>query len=163
MYHVFKMFQRLADAHLKIKLMKSFSTKKETHLVSHVLSPGGIHVESAKTALIRDASVLFSKKELRSFLRLCSDYRRFMKGFAKIAETPHVATTAKGKFVSNKKINDAFLCLRKSFVTPQSSHIHNLTNPLLWKRMHRLQLLGLYCLKRTKMGRYTHFNLPVGS
>ena len=49
--------------------------------LGHIIKPGHLEVDRAKTASLRDAKPPSSKTELRSFLGMCNVYRRFIAEF----------------------------------------------------------------------------------
>ena len=60
--------------------------------MGHVITPEGISPNSQELAAVRDYPVPMSVKEVRQILGLASYYRRFVHGFAKVAEPLHTLT-----------------------------------------------------------------------
>jgi hypothetical protein len=72
-----KVFQRFRKAHIKLNPEKC----------QHIVSPeGGITTGPGKLKAVREWPTPKNKHEIKSFLGLCSYYRRFISGLANIAK-----------------------------------------------------------------------------
>jgi Reverse transcriptase (RNA-dependent DNA polymerase) len=111
--HVRKVFQRVQDAGLSLKLSKCKFHKKETTFLGYILSEHGISIDAAKVD-----SVLFWPTPQRTlniqmFLGLANFYQRFIKGFSQLLvsitallkkiNTPFYWTNAADKAFNNLK------------------------------------------------------------
>jgi hypothetical protein len=76
-----------------LKLSKCHFVKKEVRYLGHVISQDGIKTDPDKTKAIHNWKVPTNEKELRSYLGLCSYYRKFVPGFSKIAAPLHLLIT----------------------------------------------------------------------
>ena len=85
-------FSRLKGAGLKLKPKKCTLFQEKVLYLGHVVSKDGIATDQAKIDRVRDWPVPCSVKEVRSFLGLCSYYRRFVKHFATVASPLHQLT-----------------------------------------------------------------------
>lgn len=79
----------LLSANLKPKLSKCLFARPELQALGHVISAKGISLDPEKVAALVDFPEPSSRKTpsgnvklIRSFVGLCSYYRRFIKGFA---------------------------------------------------------------------------------
>ena len=89
------MLQRIIEVGLKLKPSKcSFIVQVVEHL-GYLITPDGISPNPGRVAAVRDYPVPTSVKEVRQFLGIASYYRRFVQGFAKVAQPLH-ALTQKG-------------------------------------------------------------------
>jgi len=64
--------------------------------LGHVISEAGVEVQPEKTSAVEEWPVPCTLRELRSFLGLCSYYRKFIWSFSLIAE-PLYELTRKGR------------------------------------------------------------------
>ena len=92
--HIQLVFDRLRKHSLRLKLKKCSFLKKETNYLGFVINERGIQPEQKKVDVIRSLSPPSSVKEVRSFIGMCSYYRRFVPHFSSIAE-PIIGLTRK--------------------------------------------------------------------
>jgi Reverse transcriptase (RNA-dependent DNA polymerase)/RNase H-like domain found in reverse transcriptase len=85
MAHLDAVFHRLYRAGLTLILNKCHFFKDTVDYLGHVIRPGQLSVTEKNTAALKDMTHTTTQTELLSFLDLCNVYRRFFKGFAKIA------------------------------------------------------------------------------
>jgi hypothetical protein len=78
-----KVFQRFREAHLKFNPEKCQLSRKEVQYLGYTVSPGGITTDPEKLKAVQEWQTPKNKHEIRSFLGLCTQYRRFIPGFAK--------------------------------------------------------------------------------
>ena len=87
-------FDKLRQDNLKLKLKKCSFLKSETHYLGFVISEDVIKPDEKKVKAIRSLPVPTCVREVRSFIGMCSYYRRFIPNFIQIAE-PIIALTRK--------------------------------------------------------------------
>jgi transposase InsO family protein len=90
-----EVFGRLAQAGLKLKPSKCELLRPQVSFLGHVVSQSGVCPDPAKVAKIKDWDPPRNVTEVRSFLGLCSYYRRFIQGFSTLA-APMNRLTEKG-------------------------------------------------------------------
>jgi hypothetical protein len=71
-----KVFQRLRGAHLKMNPGKCRLFHKEVRYLGHVVSPQGVTTDPEKLEAVRCWPQPKDKHQLRSFLGLCTYYRK---------------------------------------------------------------------------------------
>ncbi|KAK6177716.1 hypothetical protein SNE40_015762 [Patella caerulea] len=107
-----KVFECLKQANLKLNPKKCHLTKEEVTYLGHIVSAQGIATDPAKIEAVKNWPVPVNVKQIRSFLGLCSYYRRFVKGFADIARPLHKLTEKARPFQWTEECHKAFQRLR---------------------------------------------------
>ncbi|WVZ93199.1 hypothetical protein U9M48_039199 [Paspalum notatum var. saurae] len=103
--HLRIVLSRLREHKLYAKFSKCAFWLNEVAFLGHVLSEKGVAVDPSK---VEDTVT-----EIRSFLGLAGYYRRFIKGFSKIAKPMTALTQKNAKFVWSPKCDEAFQTLKK--------------------------------------------------
>ena len=106
---------------MKLKLRKcEFFVEKIKHL-GHVVRPGTLEVDAARTAALEQVRYPQTQAHLRSFLVLCNVYRRFVPHYAKIAH-PLNQLVKKGQPVQLEGFDEpckgAFHNLKEAILAP---------------------------------------------
>ncbi|MCO5605186.1 hypothetical protein L7F22_059366 [Adiantum nelumboides] len=90
--HLLQVFQALQHHKLVINAKKSEFFLPKIHFLGHIVSAAGVQMDLAKIQAIRNWPDLKNVHEVRSFLGLCSYYRRYVRKFAEIASLLHMLT-----------------------------------------------------------------------
>ena len=106
-------FERLRIAGLKLKAPKCKLFSKSVSFLGHIISDSGIKTDPEKISAVKEWPIPVNVTEVRSFLGLCSYYRRFIPKFADIARPLHRLTEKGQKFVWNSECEQAFGTLKK--------------------------------------------------
>jgi hypothetical protein len=72
------MFQRLREAHLDLNPVKCQLFRKAVRYLGHIISPEGLTTDPEKMEPVKNWLPPTDKHQLRSFLGLCTYYRRFI-------------------------------------------------------------------------------------
>jgi hypothetical protein len=112
-----QVFCRLRGANLKVKPSKCRLFQRRVEFLGHVVSSAGIEMQAEKVAVVRDWPVPQNLREVRSFLGLCSYYRKFISGFANIAASLHELMKKNTAFVWSEPQQKAFDQLKVSLTT----------------------------------------------
>ena len=84
--HICMVFEKLKSAKLSMKKSKCSFFSKEIQYLGHILSATCIGPLPSKTHAIQNMNPPTTPKQVRAFLRLVGYYRKFIRGFAKIAK-----------------------------------------------------------------------------
>ncbi|GJU35070.1 putative reverse transcriptase domain-containing protein [Tanacetum coccineum] len=96
--HLKLILELLKKEELYAKFSKCEFWIPKVQFLGHVIDSQGIHVDPAKIESIKDWASPKSPTEIRQFLGLAGYYRRFIKGFLKIAKPMTKLTQKKVKF-----------------------------------------------------------------
>ena len=97
-----------------MKKSKCSFFSKEIQYLGHVLSTTGIQPLPSKTHAIQHMNLPTMPTQVRAFLGLVGYYRKFIKGFTKIAKPLTLVTRQQVKFDWTLEHQEAFIHLKKS-------------------------------------------------
>ena len=110
-------FDRLREANLKLKPSKCIFFQTSTKFLGHVVSEEGVSTDPEKISAVVEWPIPKSAKQIKSFLGLCSYYRRYVPGFAGIARPLHRICDKGSKFVWTDECDKAFQELKTALTT----------------------------------------------
>ena len=93
--------------------------------MGHILSATGIRPLPSKTHAIQHMNPLTTPKQVRAFLELVGYYKKFIKGFAKIAKSLTLLTRQQVKFEWTPEHQAAFVHLKDAIVQAPILHYPN--------------------------------------
>ena len=108
------LFLRLEAAGLKLKPSKCHILQTRVLFLGHVVSAEGISTAPDKINLVKSWPRPTNVREVRSFVGLCSYYRRYVHDFARIAEPLHALTRKNLKFAWDGLCEESFLTLKEA-------------------------------------------------
>ncbi|GBN40028.1 Retrovirus-related Pol polyprotein from transposon 297 [Araneus ventricosus] len=112
-----KVFQRLQKANLKLSPKKCRFFRKEVSYLGHIISADGVKADPEKTKAVVDWPRPETVHDLRSFLGLCTNYRRFVRNFSAIARPLHKLTEDRSNFNWTEECEKSFNSLKQALIT----------------------------------------------
>ena len=106
-------FKRLQDARLKLSLNKCQLFRKELKYLGQVVSDQGIATDPQKREKVLSWPVPTCCSDVRSFLGLCSYYRRFVPSFANLAKPLYLLLEDGRHFSWTEEADAAFQELKR--------------------------------------------------
>lgn len=114
--HLCEVLTRIRNAGLKLSPKKCSLFMSQVKYLGHIVTADGVSTDPDKIQAVREWPIPNNVQELRSFLGLCTYYRRFVPNFATIAKDLH-ALTEKGKaFKWNDACQTAFEKLKSALI-----------------------------------------------
>ena len=110
--HLRQVIQCFADTGLKFKPSKCHFICQEVEYLGHLITPSGILPNPVRVSAVQRFPEPSSVKEVRQFVGLTSYYRRFIKGFARIAQPLHNLTQKGACFSWSEQCQAAFQQLK---------------------------------------------------
>lgn len=111
-----EVLQRLRKANLKLSPKKCSLFQHEVPFLGHVVSRDGVRTDPQKVAVVKKWPVPTNVAEVRSYLGLCTYYRRFVRDFASVAAPLHRLTRKGACFLWDEACQTAFDDLKKALV-----------------------------------------------
>jgi len=112
-----EVFDRIAQANLKLKPSKCSLFRRQVEFLGHVISEKGIAMQEEKMEAIKTWPSPKNLTEMRAFMGTCGYYRRFVKDFSSIA-APMLQLMKKGvRWKWTRESQDAFDVLKARLVS----------------------------------------------
>jgi len=106
-------FERLRLNNLKLKPSKCKLFRKSVPFLGHVISSEGIKMDNEKIEKVLNWEIPRKGDDIKSFLGLCSYYRKFIAGFSKLAQPLYAASMVEAKnFIWTKNLDECFTKLK---------------------------------------------------
>ena len=116
--HLEALFMRCRKANLQLHPGKSALCQRETKYLGFIVSAEGVRPDPAKTAPISQFPRPTDKKAVRRFLGIGSYYRRFIKGFARVAQPLQKLVPENATFLWGDEQERAFQELKAALTAP---------------------------------------------
>ena len=123
--HICMVFEKLKTANLSMKKSNCSFFSREIQYLGHILSATGIRPLPSKTHAIQHMNPPTTPKQVRAFLGLVGYYRKFIKGFMKIAKPLTLLTRQQVKFNWTPEHQAAFIHLKDAIVQAPILHYPN--------------------------------------
>lgn len=112
-----EVFKRLRAANLTLNVKKCHLFQTKVSYLGHIVSGEGVAVDPDKIHVVQQWPAPSDKHQLRSFLGLCSYYRRYVKMFGDMAK-PLTRLTEEGRSFSwDEECQEAFDTLKKQLTS----------------------------------------------
>jgi hypothetical protein len=115
--HLRLLFQKLGEHELYAKFSKCEFWLKEVSFLGHIITNGGIAVDSSKVSDVLKWEPPRTVSEIRSFLRLDGYYRRIIEGFSQIVKPLTTLLKNDRKFKWTSACQSSFEELKKRLTT----------------------------------------------
>ena len=109
---------RLEEKRLHVQITKCTFAVEEVEFLGHLVGRGVIKPDPAKVTTVKEWPPLQTQRDVRAFLGLAGYYRRFIKGFSRVAAPLHELTRADLSWRWTNKEEAAFTRL-KDLLTSQ--------------------------------------------
>ena len=97
-------FEKLAEAVLKLKPSKCEFFKSRVNYLAHVVSEGGIGCDPKKIEAVKNWPIPVTVTDVRSFLGFTNHYHRFIQGYAKITHSLNKLISGDNANYKKKKV-----------------------------------------------------------
>ena len=125
-FHIFAWYPKNSNPQTSLwRKAKCSFYSKEIQYLGHILSAAGIQPLPAKTHAIQNMRPPTTPKQVIAFFGLVAYYRKFIKGFAKIAKPLTLLTRQQVKFDWTLEHHAAFLHLKDTIVQAPILHYPN--------------------------------------
>ena len=104
-------------ANLKLHARKCSLFQRRVNFLGHVLTEAGIEVQPEKVNTVKNWPVPSNLTELRSFIGLCSYYRRFIFRLADLTAPLHALTRKNVRFHWGPEQDEAFNRLKQCLIS----------------------------------------------
>ena len=112
-----QVFERCRKFNLKLNANKSRLVQSKVTALGHEITEGSVQPSFDKIQAVREFEVPTTKKQVRSFVGLCSYYRKFIGGFARICQPLHELTKEATKFEWGEEHQRAFEALKSALIS----------------------------------------------
>ena len=126
-----EVLNRIQNAGLKLNPNKCHLFRKKVSYLGHVVSEEGVATDPEKICSVKDWPTPKNVSEIRSFVGLCSYYRKYIKSFSQIAKPLHVLTEKNRYFEWNDVAEQAFQKLKSALISAPILAYPSETDPFI--------------------------------
>ena len=112
-----EVLERFRSANLKLNPTKCEFFRTRVPLLGHIIGKIGLEADPDKIVELKKFPIPTNPTDVKSFLGLCSYYRRYVKNFAEIARPLHKANEVTATFNWTPEAHDAFETLKSRLTT----------------------------------------------
>ena len=140
--HLCQVIQRISNAGLKLKPTKCHFIREEVEYLGHLITPKGLKTNPTLTSAVANFPQPRNLTELRRFLGMCSYYRRFVPGFAKIASPLQSLTRKDSPFRWTPDCEQSFQSLKSKLTSAPLLAYLSLSQPFTLETDSSIEGLG---------------------
>ncbi|GJT42457.1 putative reverse transcriptase domain-containing protein [Tanacetum coccineum] len=159
--HLKLILELLKKDQLYAKFSKCEFWIPKVQFLGHVIDSHGIHMDSAKIEPIKDWASLKAATETRQFLGLAGYYRRFIKGFSKIAKSMTKLTQKKVKFDWGDKEEATFQLIKQKLCSAPILALPKGSEDFITYCDASIKGLGVVLMQREKVIAYASRKLKI--
>nr|GEW39682.1 putative reverse transcriptase domain-containing protein [Tanacetum cinerariifolium] len=159
--HLKLILELLKKEELYTKFSKCKFGNPKVQFLDHVIDSQGIHVDPAKIESVKDWASPKSPTKIRQFLGLAGYYRRFIKGFSKIAKPMSKLTQKKVKFEQGDKQEAAFQLLKQKLCSAPIMALPKGSEDFIVYCNASIKGLGAVLMQREKVISYASRQLKI--
>ncbi|KAL0128551.1 hypothetical protein PUN28_003706 [Cardiocondyla obscurior] len=126
-----KLTARIRQANLKFQPDKCEFLRKEVTYLGHIIGKDGVKPDPKKIEAVQNFPVPKSPKNVKQFLGLAGYYRRFIKGFSKIAKPLTNLLKKEEEFKWGEKEQECFEILKEALCKEPILQYPDFTKPFL--------------------------------
>lgn len=127
--HLEEIFGRFQASGLKLNPSKCCFAKDQVQFLGHIVSKNGIQPDPRNVNSVQAWPIPRTATEVRSFLGLCSYYRKFIQNFAHQSVPLHALTEKHATFQWTSHCQDAFMYLKHALSNPPVVSFPDFTLP----------------------------------
>ncbi|GFQ72128.1 retrovirus-related Pol polyprotein from transposon 17.6 [Trichonephila clavata] len=109
-YQVLKTERRI----IRNEVQKTLEKARETKILGHLVSGNGVYPDPDKVKAVSNFPVPKNVRDIRSFLGLCSYFRRFIKSFCYLVEPLQLLLKGDANFHSGPEEIESFESLKRA-------------------------------------------------
>ena len=153
-------FYQFREHNLKLKPLKCNFFKEEITYLAHWVSKEGVWPSNSNLKAIAECALPQTYKEVHAFLGLVGHYRRFIKGFACIAQPLNDHLTGEGASRKSQHVSlsedalKAFEVLKQACMTAPVLAFAHYTKPFLLETDTSKDVLGVVLSQKEADGCY---------
>ena len=150
-------FDRLREHGLKLKPSKCEVFRTEINYLAHHVSKKGVQPSKKNLESIAQCPPPDTYTKVKSFVGLVGHYRRFIKGFARIAAPLYDLTSGENKDKKSERVDlptealEAFEHLKAACLQAPILASPDFNKPFLLERTHLVKASGLFSFKSRLM------------
>lgn len=128
--HLTKVFKCLQEADLKVNYKKCNFASKKISLLGHIVSANGIEADPSKVQAVKEMKSPTDLKELQRFLGMTGYYRKFIEGYAGVAQPLYHLLRKENKWNWTDNQERAFKELIEKLVSAPILRLPNPSKPM---------------------------------